>query len=207
MQDTKLIWKPIPDYEGFYEVSNTGLVKSLARISKAGRGGVPIQERIMKTRIDKYGYCQIKISKDGTHKRTCVHRLVALAFIPNPENKPQVNHINCIKTDNNVKNLEWNTVQENITHAVANNLRGSLLGTKRAYKVQQPKRRIAVNQFSLTGEFIKRWDSMIAACEFLNSNAPQHISYCCKGKKQQFMGFKWSFDYEAADKLLSGVRV
>lgn len=112
------IWKDIENYEGFYQVSNLGRVKSMERIVNAGAGGKRIvKERIMKQGYNQGGYLSATLSKNFISKTTSTQRLVAKAFIPNPENKAEVNHINCIRDDNRVSNLEWNTKSENIRHS------------------------------------------------------------------------------------------
>lgn len=107
------IWRPIEGYEGFYEVSNLGRVKSLARITAHGR---KIKEKQRKLPLNK-GYPTIKFSKDGEWELAYVHRIVAKVFIPNPENKREVNHIDGNKLNNKVENLEWVTSSENVKHA------------------------------------------------------------------------------------------
>lgn len=108
------VWKDIIGYDGFYQVSNLGRVRSTNRLVN----NKPCVGQILKTQIDKGGYLYVALSAHCFHKVYKVHRLVATAFIPNPENKPQVNHINGVKTDNRVENLEWNTAQENKIHSI-----------------------------------------------------------------------------------------
>lgn len=106
------IWRDVVGYEGLYQVSNIGRVKSLPR------NGTIKEERILKPRITKNGYLYVHLRNGSISKYVKVHKMVAVAFIPNPENKPQINHINGIKTDNRVDNLEWNTASENMLHAI-----------------------------------------------------------------------------------------
>ncbi len=108
----KEIWKPIEGYEGIYDVSNLGRVRAYPRI-----GSQTSKIRLMKFAIDKNGYKKVNLTKNSKKKRFFVHRLVAQAFIPNPENKPQVNHKSGQKDQNNVENLEWVTQSENAKHS------------------------------------------------------------------------------------------
>ena len=114
------VWKSVVGYEGFYEVSNMGRVKSLARFV-GGKGGSlrPIPECIKKTSVNRCGYEKIQFS-DGVGRKyhTVVHRVVAGAFLENPHNKAQINHIDGDKLNNSVDNLEWATSFENQRHAV-----------------------------------------------------------------------------------------
>lgn len=102
------IWKDIEGYEGFYQVSNFGRVKRVET------------NRILKGRKDSKGYLMANLSKNSIVSNKTIHRLVAQAFIPNPENKPDINHIDEDKTNNNVNNLEWSTRKENCNHGTRN---------------------------------------------------------------------------------------
>ena len=129
------IWKDIPGYEGLYQVSNFGRVRSLDRIvSPKGKKSYVVKGRIMKAyKRSSDNYLQIILSKDKTEIIFYVHRLVAAAFIDNPLNLPCVNHINCDKSDNRVQNLEWCTYEYN------NNYRekGKAISRSKGYKTAQ----------------------------------------------------------------------
>ena len=114
------LWKDIEGYEGLYQVSNLGRVKSLDKIDSIGR---KIKGRNMKLRLNKCGYVDVKLSTDSIEKDKLVHRLVAEAFIPNTDGKHVINHIDGNKQNNCVNNLEWCTQKENIQHAFEIGLR------------------------------------------------------------------------------------
>lgn len=117
------IWKDIKDYEGYYMVSNLGRVKSLDRVATTKRGVVKnTKGKILNLTLKNNGYLSVMFSLKDKRKRFHVHRLVAYAFIENIHSKPFVNHINGIKTDNSVINLEWCTHKENAQHALKHNL-------------------------------------------------------------------------------------
>lgn len=117
MESIAEIWKDIQGYEGLYQVSNLGRVKSLGRfVDNLVRGHYWQEERILKPHDKGYSYLNVKLYKDRKTKEFQVHRLVAIAFIPNPENKPQIDHINAIKTDNRVQNLRWVSAKENMNN-------------------------------------------------------------------------------------------
>ena len=120
------IWKDIEGYEGLYQVSNLGRVKSLNRDHQANSRWGKTMKRVIKEKLlkeDKTGrYLRVSLSKNGIKQRFSINRLVAQAFIPNIKNKPQVNHKDGNRDNNQVENLEWCTAKENMQHARSNNL-------------------------------------------------------------------------------------
>lgn len=124
MSEEKEIWKDIKGYEGLYQVSNLGRIKSLQRyrISKSGTNQ-NVNEKILKQSCGKTNkYLNVTLAKNKKNKTFQIHRLAALNFIPNPNNYPQVNHKDGNKQNNCVDNLEWCTCKENINHAWKNGL-------------------------------------------------------------------------------------
>lgn len=181
----KEIWKDIKGYEGLYEISNLGNVKSLHK--SLNHNYKPF---ILKN--DDYGrYNTVRLYKDGISKVYAIHRLVAQAFIPNIENKPFINHINGNKKDNRVENIEWCTPRENNLHAFKTGLakiyNKGMIG-------KDSKHSIPVEQYDLNDNFIKRWDSMSDVQRELNIKV-QSIYPCCNGKKYRKSagGYRWKY--------------
>lgn len=115
-------WRDIIGYVGYYQVSNLGRVRGLNRSVKHYFGGPKkVKQKIMRTYKNK-GYINVALNKDGKQKHFSIHRLIALHFISNEHNKPHINHINGIKHDNRIENLEWCTRSENLKHAVKSGL-------------------------------------------------------------------------------------
>lgn len=119
---TKEEWRDAKGYEGSYQVSNTGLVRSVDKIVRCRNGYALKKGRLLKYSHNLKGYRMLSVSVNGKTKTVTIHRLIATTFIPNPHKKTQINHINGIKTDNRVENLEWATASENALHAHANGL-------------------------------------------------------------------------------------
>lgn len=179
------IWKDVVGYENHYSVSNTGIVKSKLRMvekENRERQFVNTSEKILKQAI-KQGYSRVSLSKKGKVKEFRVHRLVAIAFIPNPENKKEVNHINGIKNDNRVENLSWCTPAENIKHAWDKGL------TKRRFNSSDSKK---VMKMSIDGEDLEEYPSVAEAMR-LNGIKSTGIYKCCSGKGKLCGGYGWRF--------------
>ena len=180
----KEIWKDIEGYKGLYQVSNLGRVKSLDKLKKVRNNGLqPIKEKILRNRYNEKGYSIVCLCKNGEHKDCRVHRLVASAFIPNPNNLPQVNHKDENPKNNCVDNLEWCTAQYNSTY-----------GT-RIERITE-KNRIRILQFTKQGEFICKWDSAREIERELGFSH-QGIGMCCKGKCKSVYGYKWRYHYKS----------
>lgn len=177
------VWKDIEGYEGLYQVSNMGRVKSLPRKKHMPRNGIGCYYTT-KERILRHGkatrYLHVGLEKDGENKVFSIHRLVAKAFIPNPHNKPFVNHIDGNKHNNITINLEWCTQKENIGHAFLNGLSD--------YSSKRKK----VNQYDLNGDFICSFSGCIGVEKTLGFSHGM-ISMCCRGKCKTAFGYIWKY--------------
>lgn len=140
----------IKDYEGLYSINTAGLVRSKRR------QGTNRQSPYLKHTISQYGYPLVTLCKDAKSRPYLLHRLVASAFIPNPENKPEVNHINGIKLDFSLDNLEWVTGQENKNHAVRNKLNGWAFGERSAKAKLTEKLVLEIRAKYRTGDYSTR---------------------------------------------------
>lgn len=150
--NTEEIWKDVVGCEGYYQVSNLGRIKSLDRQIVNRLGVVTnFSSKIMYLKAGKFGYIIANINTSGYKRQVKAHRLVAMAFIPNPLNKPQVNHINGIKTDNRVENLEWCTASENRIHALKTGLANSSNGINQGNSKLTNEQVLKIRELALHG--------------------------------------------------------
>ena len=174
----KEYWKSVVGYEGLYEVSNWGRVKSFDTYRKGINGSIRCcKGKIIKYQKTKHGYLQVGLWKNGQCKHYYVHRLVAEAFIPNPNNLPIINHKDENKQNNIVSNLEWCTYQYNNTYGKMN--------------INRNKQKKKILQYDLEGNFIKEWES-IAECN-RNGFLQSKIILCCQGERKTHKGFIWRY--------------
>lgn len=178
------IWKDIKDYEGLYQVSNFGNVKSLPRkTNNQYNKGIIMKQMIYR------GYSKVQLNKNGKIKWFAVHRLVAQAFLPNLDNKPQVNHIDGNKLNNNLSNLEWVTGSENQLHSYR--ILKNTPSMKNHYGSNHVASKI-IYQFDKNNNFIKKWNSIIEATNELNICAC-NITDCAKGNRKSAGGYIWKY--------------
>lgn len=174
--ETIEIWKPVVGFEGLFEISNTGKVKRLSRRVNGGHNqettGRVLKEKIMKPYLYPNGYLAFKIG--GKH--LSLHRILAEAFIPNPDNKPEVDHIDRNPLNNNLSNLRWSDrVEQNNNRDLSNMVE----------RYSKP-----VLQYK-NGVLVKEWSSIAEAKR--NGFADSCICKCCKGERTKHKGYNWKY--------------
>lgn len=173
------IWKDIPGYEGLYQVSNKGSVRSL---NWGNHGFV----RNLYLKKQNRGYRHVELAKNGTKKSFTVHRLVATAFIPNPNNYKTINHIDEDKTNNSVENLEWCTMSQNMRHTIG------LHRDKYRVMGEAFNQKEKVVQISQDGAILRVWDNLVSI-RHANGWSDWSIGECCRGKRKTAYGYIWRF--------------
>lgn len=197
------IWKPVVGWEGFYEISSLGRVRTSGKYVD----GRVYKDKIKKARKNKFGYYYVNLFRNKKFKSIRIHQLVAQAFIPNPENKPCIDHIDTNRENNRVENLRWCTYAENANnHLTKQHLSEALKKACSSEKVREQRRinakkyekqRLApivvgVSQFTKDGVFIKSFYSASDAAREMGGNCTSIIR-CCKGKKPTAYGFIWKY--------------
>lgn len=181
---SKEIWKDVVDYEGLYMVSNKARLKSL-NFNKTKK------VKLMSVGNKKNGYCVLTLYKNRANKNKLLHRLVAIAFIPNPLNKPCVNHLRGVWVGHGVDNLEWATYSENELHSF------KILG-KIAYQPMKGKygkdhnRSKGVSQYSLDGKLISTYGSSYEALR-ATKISQGNIGSCIRGERHTAGGYIWKY--------------
>lgn len=165
-----VLWKDVPGYAGLYEISNTGVVR--------GKNG------IRKPQLSWDGYLYVKLCNNGHEQKHKIHRLVAMAFIPNPQGLPEINHKDENKQNNHVDNLEWCTRIYNNRYGMRGKKAG--IGIRKAFQKR-------VYRFDRNGNYIDSFESVKLAGIQMNIN-PSAISDVARGKRKTAGGYKWSYD-------------
>lgn len=168
------VWKDIEGYEGKYQISNLGNVKSL---NYRGQG----YAKNLVPKVNNYGRLWVELMKDGVKRQFLIHRLVGMAFIPNPDNLPQINHMDENPRNNRMDNLEWCTGEYNRGQYIKNHP-----GGRKKINV------LPVNQIDSDGNIVKRWnDSRTITNE--TGMSQWSITQCCDGKRKTAYGFRWQY--------------
>lgn len=186
-----VVWKPVVGYEGLYEVSSIGLIRTIRREYATGEYGhtVIMEQKYMSLNVDDDGYYYVGLRKDRVRSYKRISRLVCEAFHPNPDNKPYVNHKDGIKKNNEPDNLEWSTISENELHSY------KVLG-KQAPKNGLGKigklnvRSKPLYQYDLSGNLVKKWESMNLAV--VSGYNKRNLKVFLSGKWSHYRGFIWS---------------
>ena len=181
------IWRDIPQYEGMYQVSSKGRVRSLDRTLLTANGEHKMKGRVLSPNVNNSGYYYVTLSKDRRHWCAKVHRLVATAFIPNPDNLPEVNHRDGNKLNCCIENLEWCNHSDNHKHSFR-------MGLSKVGVAQKAKRKSVLQIDAVTGEVVREWDSIADANRHFYGNPRNTSIYrCIHGEYKTASGWKWRY--------------
>jgi len=191
-QNNKEIWKSIPGYNGRYEISNFGRVKSLSRTKRGFHNGNEYfymsNDKILKATNLPIGYSQVTLFNGKEYKKHSVHRIVAIVFIPNPKKLPFINHKDGDKANQKAENLEWCTAKENMQHAYKIlKIKPSQLGR---FGGNHNKSRPII-QMDMNKNIIKKWESAMDAVR--NGFESSCICRCCQGQQKIHKGYMWKY--------------
>ena len=193
------IWKDIEGYEGYYQISTQQRVRSLDRTVICKDGQIKsVKGRILKQRINTCGkgYYIVCLCKEAVAVVFSIHRLVALAFIPNPGNLPEVNHIDGDTRNNDISNLEWCTHQQNCLHAYKANLRQPPRASLGKFGSQNPHSK-TVGQYTTDGKLITLYGGACEAARILGWSQGM-ISNACRGEVPTYKGYIWKYEDKAS---------
>ena len=184
------IWKDIKNFEGCYQVSNLGRVRSLTHKVPTFNGVRTTKGQILKPYISNTGYLRIDLRNHQKHKYLSIHKLVAETFIPNPNNYPIINHKDNNPLNNSVRNLEWCTQSHNIKYAYTN---GNAKPTAGCFKKGSiPHNRRKINQYTRDNEYIATFNSVKEAALYVGT-ANTNISNCLNGRSPTAKGYLWRY--------------
>lgn len=181
--EEKEIWKPVVGYEGYYEVSSFGNIRSIDREVLYSNGIKHHYNGKILTKMNIRGYDRVILSRDNKFKHPQIHRLVAQAFIPNPKNLPQVNHKNEDKGDNRVDNLEWCTSEYNINYGKRK--------SNFSRTIRDRGQCVSIIQLSLKGDILAEYESLSDIPNEIYNR--KNIYQCCKNERLSSKGFLWVF--------------
>ena len=181
MQET---WKDVKGFEGLYRVSNFGRVLSL-NYRNCG------YSKLLTPKCNNSKRLWVELSKNNVKKQFLIHRLVAIAFIPNPNEYPQINHIDENPQNNRVDNLEWCTQEYNIKYYLERHTPEERISKRYSEKYKQ-RNNMKVNQYTLNGVLVKTWDNSRQVC-IDKGWSDWSISECCRNKRKTAYGFIWQY--------------
>lgn len=198
------IWKPVKGYEGFYEINQLGVIRTVERIVSCGGSTRRVLSKIKKQSINAYGYLYSRLYKANVGKNILIHKALMEAFVPNPENKPCIDHINTIRTDNRLENLRWVSHKENTQNPLTIKHITDACSTEDCKELQrQTKARIKsanynpkrIYQYSLDGKFIRDYCSQseaIRAMGLCSRHCISNINVALDNNRKSAYGYMWT---------------